>query len=128
MSLGHLPLPGLLRVELLQQVALHGQLLPVLTPVSIVFDDCLMLRHVVGIDGPHYWDRRQTEHTVRDLAGTATGVTGVVTVAGMVLGPISFGYIVDASGSYQLAWLFCTVCAAVSVVALLFVREERRRF
>ncbi|MFC1935686.1 MFS transporter [Chloroflexota bacterium] len=62
-----------------------------------------------------------------ELVGTATGVVSVITVVGMILGPILFGYIVDASDSYQLAWLSLTVFAAICVAALLFVREERRR-
>jgi len=61
----------------------------------------------------------------KELAGTATGTVMLITVAGGVIGPWFFGYIVDISGSYQLAWLACAICAAVCVLALLFVREEK---
>lgn len=63
----------------------------------------------------------------KELAGTATGAVSTLTAAGGVIGPVLFGYIVDVSGSYQLAWLACAVCAALCVLALLFVQEERRQ-
>jgi len=62
-----------------------------------------------------------------ELAGTATGATGVAVNAGTLVGPILFGYLVDVSGSYQLAWLSGVVFAAICVAALFFVREEKRR-
>jgi len=62
-----------------------------------------------------------------ELAGTATGATGVAVNAGTLVGPILFGYLVDVSGSYQLAWLSGVVFAVICVAALFFVREEKRR-
>ena len=61
-----------------------------------------------------------------ELTGRATGITGVFIMAGSILGPILFGYLVDTSGSYQLAWLSGAVFAAICTVVLFFVREERR--
>jgi ACS family hexuronate transporter-like MFS transporter len=63
----------------------------------------------------------------KELAGTVLAVLGAVAYVGCILGPLLFGYIVDISGSYQLAWLTLTVLAAVSAIAIFFVREERRR-
>jgi MFS family permease len=63
----------------------------------------------------------------RELAGTAVGSVGVVGMAGCLLGPVLFGYIVDVFGSYQLAWLSCAVSAALCVAALFFVREGTTR-
>ena len=63
----------------------------------------------------------------KELAGRAAGAAGVVVNTGTLVGPILFGYLVDSSGSYQSAWLSSAVWGAVCVVALLFVREERRR-
>jgi len=60
-------------------------------------------------------------------AGKAVGISGTVAMAGTVLGPIAFGYIVDISGSYRLAWLSLTFLAAICVLLLLFVREEQRK-
>jgi len=62
-----------------------------------------------------------------ELAGRVTGIVGVISMAGCMLGPVLFGYIVDTTQSYQLAWLCCAALSAMCVVALLFVREERRR-
>ncbi|MFC2066365.1 MFS transporter [Chloroflexota bacterium] len=63
----------------------------------------------------------------KELAGTATGAAGVVITLGATLGPILFGYLIDSSGSYQLAWFSIAVCSALGAIALLAVREERRR-
>ena len=61
-----------------------------------------------------------------ELTGRATGITGVFVMAGCMLGPTLFGYLVDISDSYQSAWLSCAVFAAICVIILLFVREEKR--
>ncbi len=63
----------------------------------------------------------------KEIAGTAAGINGVAAMIGNILGPILFGYIVDRSGSYQLAWLLMAIFAAIGVLAMLLVREERRR-
>ena len=59
-------------------------------------------------------------------AGKASGLAVAVTTGGAVLGPFSFGYIVDISGSYGLAWMSLAVMAALCIVLLLFVREGRK--
>lgn len=61
-----------------------------------------------------------------EMAGRATGVVAAVNIVGFILGPILFGYVVDASG-YQWAWLSLAICALLCVAALYFVREERRK-
>ena len=63
----------------------------------------------------------------KERAGTATGAVLAVTGGGGVLGPIIFGYIVDTTGTYQLAWLAMAASAAICVLSLLFVREDRMR-
>lgn len=62
-----------------------------------------------------------------ERAGLGTGFSVIITGFGPLLGPTLFGYIVDLSGSYQLAWLFLAICAALSVLLLFFIREERRK-
>lgn len=61
-----------------------------------------------------------------ELAGRATSIVGVFTMAGSIVGPILFGRLVDISGSYQPAWLTAAIFAAISTAILFFVREERR--
>ncbi|MFC2043789.1 MFS transporter [Chloroflexota bacterium] len=63
----------------------------------------------------------------KELAGIAAGMNGVAASLGIIVGPIVFGHIVDVTGSYQLAWFSCTVFAVISVLAVLFVREERKK-
>ena len=56
-----------------------------------------------------------------------TGIGAAVSVIGNVVGPPFFGHLVDVTGSYQISWLLLTLLAAVAGIALIFVREERRR-
>jgi len=62
----------------------------------------------------------------KERVGTATGAVLAVTMIGGVLGPIIFGYIVDLTGTYQMAWLAMAASAAISVLAMLFVHENKR--
>jgi len=62
-----------------------------------------------------------------ELAGRVTAINSLIVSSGIALGPVLFGYIVDATGDYQPAWFLCAGLAAVCIIALLFVREERRR-
>ena len=63
-----------------------------------------------------------------ELTGTAIGFAETVILCGTIVGPPVFGHIVDVSGgSYQPAWVFLSICAALSTVLLLFVREEERK-
>jgi len=62
-----------------------------------------------------------------ELAGRIASIVSLIVISGVALGPWLFGYIVDTSNSYQLAWLCCAALSAVCIIALLFVREERRR-
>jgi len=60
-------------------------------------------------------------------AATSVGLAAVVSMCGTIIGPVAFGYIVDISGSYQLAWLSLAFMATLCVLLLLFVREEKRK-
>jgi len=59
--------------------------------------------------------------------GKAVGLGTTVALCGAVIGPPFFGYIVDISGSYRLAWLSSAFISALCVVMLLFVSEEKRK-
>lgn len=63
----------------------------------------------------------------KDLAGTATAISGLIMNAGSMVGPMLFGYLVDSTGSYQPAWLALTVFSAIGVIVLFFVREKRQK-
>lgn len=62
----------------------------------------------------------------RGGAAKAAGLGNTIAMGGSILGPPSFGYIVDVSGSYTLAWLSLAAAGALSAVAVLLVRESRR--
>ncbi|NIN52690.1 MAG: MFS transporter [Nitrososphaeria archaeon] len=62
-----------------------------------------------------------------ESAGLATGVINLFTTPGIIFGPPLFGYIVDVTGSYALAWsLSGTICFASTLIIGL-TREERKR-
>ena len=61
----------------------------------------------------------------RAAAGQVAGLTAAAVNVGVVFGPPAFGAIVDATGSYGLAWLAMAVSAALAIVCVLFVREPR---
>jgi sugar phosphate permease len=63
----------------------------------------------------------------RGGAAKAAGFGSSIGVGGSVLGPPVFGYIVDATGSYNTAWLVQAFMAALCVLLLNFVREEKRK-
>ena len=63
----------------------------------------------------------------RHGAGKAAGLGGTVSIGGIMLGPVVFGHIVDTSGSYELAWLSSAFIAALCMLLLLFVKEEKKK-
>ncbi len=67
------------------------------------------------------------EFAGRELAGTVTGMSVVFLMLANMAGPPIFGYIVDTTGSYRMAWLFLAILAILAATLLLFVREEKRR-
>jgi sugar phosphate permease len=59
-------------------------------------------------------------------AGTAAAFGSTVSMIGSVIGPIAFGYVVDITRSYRVAWLSQAVVGALGAVALIAVRETKR--
>jgi sugar phosphate permease len=60
-------------------------------------------------------------------AGTASALGSTISMAGSILGPITFGRIVDATGSYQLAWFSLVIVGGLAVLAIFLVDEDARR-
>ncbi len=58
------------------------------------------------------------------LAGTAAGVFATIAYLGIIVGPPVFGYIVDKTGSYSLAWVVFAIASALATGILLLVRTE----
>jgi MFS transporter, ACS family, hexuronate transporter len=59
----------------------------------------------------------------RTHPGVTIGAVGSVANFGIFLGPPLFGYAVDISGSYPVAWLSMAAVTVVALVALLNIRE-----
>jgi ACS family hexuronate transporter-like MFS transporter len=60
-------------------------------------------------------------------AGTASALGSTISMAGSILGPVAFGRIVDATGSYQLAWFSLVTIGALAMLSIFLVNEEPRR-
>ncbi len=56
-------------------------------------------------------------------AGSAFGVSVAVVSLGVFVGPPTFGYIVDRTGSYSYAWLFFSAAMGAATLLLTLVRE-----
>ena len=67
-----------------------------------------------------------------ELAGSASAASAVAWVhvlggVGSLGGPPLFGFLVDHTGSYRIAWLAAAVAVLIGLVATLALREGRER-
>ncbi|MBI4303747.1 MAG: MFS transporter [Chloroflexi bacterium] len=67
------------------------------------------------------------EFAGKELAGTVTGLVVVIVMLGNMAGPPLFGYIVDKTDSYRVAWQFLAIMSAVALCFLFFVREGKKK-
>jgi sugar phosphate permease len=68
-----------------------------------------------------------TERVDRKYAATGVGFGMTLAQAGTVFGPPLFGFVVDTSGSYPVAWVFLSAMCFLGVVLCLFhVAEEKQ--
>ena len=58
------------------------------------------------------------------MAGRATGLIMAIVFSGAVVGPILFGKIIDASGSYDIAWFFLSAAMAGAFAVYSMIREK----
>jgi sugar phosphate permease len=63
----------------------------------------------------------------RGGAAKAAALGNSIGMGGSIIGPPLFGYIVDISGSYPMAWLSLAVVGAICVFMLIFVKESKRK-
>jgi MFS transporter, ACS family, hexuronate transporter len=59
-------------------------------------------------------------------AGTAVGLGLALSSAGVTLGPLLFGFVLQETGSYRLPWLGLAVAMVAALGLLTLVRERRR--
>jgi predicted MFS family arabinose efflux permease len=96
-----------------------GASTPALSVLAFVFG-------VVGIGWngvQHTW---MAELAGPRAAGTAVGLGLAVSSAGVTLGPLAFGYVVQAAGGYRGPWIALAL-TMVAALGLLFLIRERRR-
>jgi len=63
----------------------------------------------------------------KEIAGIAAGASTVALLLGAMTGPPLFGFIVDYTGSYDVAWLVMALSGAVSIGFISLVREHTKR-
>lgn len=67
------------------------------------------------------------EFSGKEDAGVATALSSMISISGVIAGPPLFGYIIDITSSYSVAWYSMSVCVGLATGATLFLREERRK-
>ena len=63
----------------------------------------------------------------KERAGTIAGFSAFTLVLGAFVGPPIFGFIVDTTGSYQIAWLAMALSGIISMGLMSQVREHKKR-
>ena len=61
-------------------------------------------------------------------AGTAVGLGLAISSAGVTLGPLAFGYVLQATGGYRWPWLGLATAMVGALGTLALIRERRRSF
>ena len=59
-------------------------------------------------------------------AGTAVGLGLAISSAGVTLGPLLFGYVLQATGGYRWPWLGLATAMVAALGTLALIRERRR--
>ena len=73
------------------------------------------------------WMNATTEIVSREKSGAATGVSITFGSWGVILFPPIFGYIIDTTASYTIAWLFVTILMIGSIVSLFIVIKFQKK-
>jgi MFS transporter, ACS family, aldohexuronate transporter len=68
-----------------------------------------------------------SELTRREAAGTAVGLGTSIAVLSVIVGPPFFGYVVDVTGSFRVAWLVMALTCLASAVSLFMIRGYEKR-
>lgn len=63
----------------------------------------------------------------KEIAGLAGGVFNAFGAVAGIVTPLVVGYLIDATGSFDLALAFVSVCAALAVVSYVFIVKDIRR-
>jgi MFS family permease len=114
---------GLLSVVLVAALSVMTRDAPVLLVLLMVFFAGLC---IIGYQGVSYTLIGELAGTTR--TGAAMGLMITINAAAATLGTPLFGYIVDLTGSYAVAWQALAGAIAFGCVGLmLFLKETRRR-
>lgn len=102
----------------------------VLLPHGISFYFVAMTVFAFGFSNSGFngvWMNATTEIVDRDKSGAATGVSITFGSWGVIFLPPVFGFILDSTGSYNVAWSFVTVLMICSTVSLLLVLKMQKK-
>jgi len=68
-----------------------------------------------------------SEFAGKEAVGMVSSMSVAIVMLGNIIGPPLFGYIVDSTGSYRIAWQLLAVMGFIGMCLVFFVRENRRR-
>lgn len=111
-------------------LTLGGMLLAAALPATAPLGAAIVLAAVLGLSA-FSWTGIYGTLTI-ELAGSASAASAVAWVhllggVGSLGGPPLFGFLVDYTGSYRIAWLAAAVAVLIGLVATLALREGRER-
>lgn len=61
------------------------------------------------------------------VVGLTKAAAAAIPTLGIIIGPPLFGYVVDSTGSFQIAWLATVLCVAIFAVFVSLTREHKKR-
>jgi sugar phosphate permease len=93
------------------------------TPLLLIYIIFAGFGFSTGINGVHV--TFLAELAGREMAATGVGFGAATSAVGMVIVPPVFGYIVDKTHSYGMAWLFLAAISAVGVILICFINEDK---
>lgn len=67
----------------------------------------------------------RAELTEKDLAATSTGIGMAISAWGVIIGPPLFGFVVDTTHSYRIAWELIAIISLVATILLGYIREYK---
>ncbi len=96
----------------------------VILPNGVPFHIVAIIVFIFGFSASGFngvWMNATTEIVDRAKSGAATGISITFGSWGVILFPPIFGFIVDTTGSYTIAWMFVIMLMICSITSLLLV-------
>lgn len=104
-------------------MALITMLISSTSPLWLIYSIVAIFGFSTGIHGLHV--TFLAELAGEKMAATGVGFGAAISAIGMVIATPVFGYIVDSTNSYSMAWLFLAIIGIIGVVLICFIKEGK---